>query len=97
MKVSKAIEYLSEYPKDSEILIAWWDKEYAETGIERDISDEVWGIAIDKTNDADYWSTIAGETLTDMVEETLKEVKKQEEESNESNISYMRRSLSPDK
>jgi hypothetical protein len=78
MKVSKAIEYLLNEPQDSEIFIAWWDKEYAETGTDKKISDEVWSIAIDKANSADYWSTIAGETLTDMVEEALKEVNEQE-------------------
>ena len=77
MKVSKAIEYLLNEPQDSEIFIAWWDKEYAENGIEQEISDEVWSIAIEKTNNADYWSTVAGETLTDMVEETLRETRKE--------------------
>jgi hypothetical protein len=76
MKVSKAIEYLLNEPQDSEIFIAWWDKEYAETGMEQKISNEVWSIAIEKTNNIDYWSTVAGETLTDMVEETLKETRK---------------------
>jgi len=77
MKVSKAIEYLLNEPQDSEIFIAWWDKEYAETGIDQEISDEVWSISIDKANNADYWSTVAGETLTDMVEETLRETRKE--------------------
>jgi hypothetical protein len=77
MKVSKAIEYLLNEPQDSEIFIAWWDKEYAETGMEQKISNEVWSIAIEKTNNIDYWATIAGETLTDMVEDTLKEAQKE--------------------
>ena len=77
MKVSKAIEYLLNEPQDSEILIAWWDKEYAETGMEQKISDEVWSISIEKTNNVDYWATIAGETLTDMVEDTLKQTRKE--------------------
>jgi hypothetical protein len=77
MKVSKAIEYLLNEPQDSEIFIAWWDKEYAETGMEQKISNEVWSIAIEKTNDIDYWATIAGETLTDMVEDTLREARKE--------------------
>jgi hypothetical protein len=76
MKVSKAIEYLLNEPQDSEIFIAWWDKEYAETGMDQKISNEVWSIAIEKTNNIDYWSTVAGETLTDMVEETLRETRK---------------------
>ena len=77
MKVSKAIEYLLNEPQDSEIFIAWWDKEYAETGMEQKISDEVWRISIEKTNNIDYWATIAGETLTDMVEDTLKQTRKE--------------------
>jgi hypothetical protein len=77
MKVSKAIEYLLNEPQDSEILIAWWDKEYAETGMEQKISDDVWSISIEKTNNVDYWATIAGETLTDMVEDTLKQTRKE--------------------
>lgn len=77
MKVSKAIEYLLNEPQDSEIFIAWWDKEYAETGMEQKISDEVWSISIEKTNNVDYWATIAGETLTDMVEDTLKQTRKE--------------------
>jgi hypothetical protein len=77
MKVSKAIEYLLNEPQDSEIFIAWWDKEYAETGMEQKISNEVWSIAIEKTSNIDYWATIAGETLTDMVEDTLREAQKE--------------------
>jgi hypothetical protein len=77
MKISKAIEYLMKFPQDEEIFVAWWDKEYAETAMDQEIPDEVWRIAIEKTNNADYWSTVAGETLTDMVEETLRETRKE--------------------
>jgi hypothetical protein len=39
MRVDKAIEYLSDYKPDDEILIAWWDRET--TGHD-DISVEEW-------------------------------------------------------
>lgn len=39
MKVSKAIEYLSDYNPDDELIIAWWDRET--TGHD-DISVEEW-------------------------------------------------------
>lgn len=39
MKVSKAIEYLSDYNPDDELVIAWWDRET--TGHD-DISVEEW-------------------------------------------------------
>lgn len=75
MKVSKAIEYLMKFPQDEELFINWWDKEYAETAIEQDISDEVWSIAIKKTNNLDYWSEATSMCLTDMVEDTLREAR----------------------
>jgi hypothetical protein len=77
MKVSKAIEYLKNFPQDDEIFINWWDKEYAETAMDQEISDEVWSIAIKKTNNLDYWSEATSMCLTDMVEHTLREARKE--------------------
>ena len=77
MKVSKAIEYLKNFPQDDEIFINWWDKEYAETATDQEISDEVWRIAIEKTNNLDYWSEATSMCLTDMVEDTLREARKE--------------------
>lgn len=75
MKVSKAIEYLMNYPQDEELFIVWWDKEYAETAQEQDITDEVWSIAIKKTHNLDYWSEATSMCLTDMVEDTLRQTR----------------------
>ena len=77
MKVSKAIEYLLNFPQDDEIFINWWDKEYAETATDQEISDEVWRIAIEKTNNLDYWSEATSMCLTDMVEDTLRQARKE--------------------
>jgi hypothetical protein len=77
MKVSKAIEYLKNFPQDDEIFINWWDKEYAETATDQEISDEVWRIAIEKTNNLDYWSEATSMCLTDMVEDTLRKTRKE--------------------
>ena len=77
MKVSKAIEYLLTEPQDSEIFIGWWDKDWAETAMEQEISDEVWSIAIEKTSNLDYWAEATALSLTDMVEDTLREARKE--------------------
>jgi hypothetical protein len=81
MKVSNAIKYLSEYNPDEEIFIAWWDKEYASTGMEHifngeEIPAEVWSEAIsDADNKADYWSELAGEALCECVKEAYETYK----------------------
>ena len=72
MKVSKAIEYLSEYKPDDEIFIAWWDKTYLE-GSYSNISDDLWGRAIDLVEEQEYWSSVAGQALMDCVAEAEKE------------------------
>jgi hypothetical protein len=75
MKVSKAIEYLMKFPQNEELFITWWDKEYAETAMDQDITDEVWSIAIKKTNNLDYWAEAMSICLTDMVEDTLRQAR----------------------
>jgi len=72
MLVSKAIEYLSEYKPDDEIFIAWWDKEHIEVNMEKEISNEIWEIAVMKTEKAEYWASAASETLIDFIEEEIK-------------------------
>ena len=43
MRVSKAIEYLSEEDPNSEIMIQWFTKEH----VDEDMSDDVWSLAVD--------------------------------------------------
>jgi hypothetical protein len=74
MKVSKAIEYLSDYKPDDEIFIAWWDKTYLE-GSYSNISNDLWGRAIDLVEEQEYWSSVAGQALMDCVAEAEKESK----------------------
>ena len=69
MKVSKAIEYLSDYKPDDEIFIAWWDKGYTDT------SNDVWERAVELVEDQEYWSGVAGQALMDCVAEAEKESK----------------------
>jgi hypothetical protein len=74
MKVSKAVEYLSEYKPDDEIFIAWWDKTYLE-GSYPNINNDLWGRAIDLVEEQEYWSSVAGQALMDCVAEAEKENK----------------------
>jgi hypothetical protein len=81
MKVSNAIKYLSEYNPDVEIFIAWWDKEYASTGMEHifngeEIPAEVWTKAVEIIQDrSDYWGELAGEALCENVREAYETYK----------------------
>ena len=81
MKVSKAIEVLSSYDPNEEIFIAYWDKEYAQTGMEhilngKSIPEEVWSKATENAYDrSDYWSELAGQALTDSVKEAYETYK----------------------
>jgi hypothetical protein len=45
--------------------------------MEQEISDEVWSIAIEKTSNLDYWAEATALSLTDMVEDTLREAQKE--------------------
>ena len=66
MKVSKAIEYLSEYKPDDEIFIAWWDKSYIELDYPN-ASNDLWERAVELVEEQEYWSSTAGEALMDCV------------------------------
>lgn len=68
MKVSKAIEYLSEYKPDDEIFIAWWDKSCTDT------SNDIWERAVELVEDQEYWSSAASESLMDCIAEAEKEI-----------------------
>ena len=47
MKISKAIEYLSEYQnKDEEIMISWNDRDFLSEIYGEEISDKLWSKAV---------------------------------------------------
>ena len=53
MKVSKAIEYLSEEDPDSEIMIQWCTKEHVEGNLNKEISPIHWDKAVGVFDEGD--------------------------------------------
>jgi hypothetical protein len=77
MKVSELINQLGSYHPDQELLVAYWDKEFAETAFDSDegvvVSDEVWSQAIRRAEKAEFWQSCGSEEITDQVRELLAE------------------------
>jgi len=71
MKVKDLIEQLKYYKEDEELLVAYWDKEYAETAFDSTegviLTDTAWADAIKRTISMDFWQECAGNELTDQV------------------------------
>jgi hypothetical protein len=77
MKVSELIMQLESYKPDDELLVAYWDKEFAETAFDSDegikVSDEVWSQAIRRAEKAEFWQSCASEEITDQVMQLVRE------------------------
>jgi hypothetical protein len=71
MKVKDLIRQLEEYDGEQELLVAYWDKEYAETAFDSDdgivLTDTAWAEAIRRTEFAEFWQECASNELTDQV------------------------------
>jgi hypothetical protein len=76
MKVKDLIEQLKYYKPDDELLVAYWDKEFAETAFDSDdnvtISDELWAKAVSNANNADYWQNCGSDEICDQVKQLVK-------------------------
>jgi hypothetical protein len=76
MKVKDLIEQLKFYKPDDELLVAYWDKEFAETAFDSDegvkISDELWARAVSNANAADYWQNCGSDEICDQVKQLVK-------------------------
>jgi hypothetical protein len=77
MKVSELIEQLNSYKPDDELLVAYWDKEFAETSFDSDenvkISDDLWSQAIRRAEKAEFWQSCGSEEICDQVKQLLDE------------------------
>lgn len=70
MKVKDLIKQLEEYDGEQELLVAYWDKEYAETALDYDdivLTDTAWADAIRRTEFQEFWQQCASDELTDQV------------------------------
>ena len=72
MKVSKAIQWLSEYDPDEQIVILWWDRETLDdeylntTNEQMELADEV-------VRDTEYIQSLILETIVNTIDENRKE------------------------
>jgi hypothetical protein len=77
MKVSELLEQLKSYKPEDELLVAYWDKEFAETSFDSDenikISDELWSQSIRRAEKAEYWQSCGSDEICDQVRQLLDE------------------------
>jgi hypothetical protein len=79
MKVKNLIEQLQEYSPDTELIVAYWDKEtvegYASGWGEQDrfvLTDDQWLDVVDKYDDGEwYWQSSAAQDFTDMARDVV--------------------------
>jgi hypothetical protein len=77
MKVSELIEQLKDYKPDDVLLVAFWDKEFAETSFDSEkgitISDDLWLEAVKEAERAEYWQSCGSDEICDQVRQLLDE------------------------
>jgi hypothetical protein len=82
MKVKDLIEQLKSYKPDDELLVAYWDKEFAETALEdklegKSYPDEAWEDAIRRAEKAEFWQSCGSDEITEQADEALKDYKEE--------------------
>jgi hypothetical protein len=81
MKVKDLIEQLQrDYKPEDNLLVAYWDKEYAETALEdklegKSYPDEAWEDAIRRAEKAEYWQSCGSDEITEQAVEALEDYK----------------------
>jgi hypothetical protein len=77
MKVKELIEQLKSYKDDDVLLVAFWDKEFAETSFDSEagvtISDDLWLEAVKEAERAEYWQSCGSDEICDQVRILLDE------------------------
>jgi hypothetical protein len=79
MKVKNLIEQLQAYTPDTELIVAYWDKEtiegYASGWGEQDrfvLTDDQWLDVVDKYDDGEWhWQSSAAQDFTDMARDVV--------------------------
>jgi hypothetical protein len=80
MKVRDLVNQLQlSYLPDDELLVAYWDKEFAETAFDSDegvkVTDELWSEAISRAEKSEFWQSCGSEEISDQVRQLIREVK----------------------
>jgi len=70
MKVSKAIEMLSELNADGDIALSWWGRELFTEDDDQPVSEEKWAYAVDEFDNAGGYDSINEQVWTYLWEAT---------------------------
>jgi len=76
MKVSKAIEYLSQLDPNEEIIIDWWDRSFNmlwdKDDNEIEIPLEVWEFVVKQIGEREYYTDMLNEVITEQIHNQYK-------------------------
>jgi hypothetical protein len=72
MKVKDLIEQLSAYDKETELIVAYWDKEIVEGFSMLSLSGTQWSFVVADSESGEWnWQSSAGETLIEIAEKVV--------------------------
>lgn len=79
MKVSKAIEYLSELDPNEEIIIDWWDRRFTmiwdEDDNELEVPVDVWEFVVHRTGAREHLMDMYNEIITEQINDQYERTK----------------------
>lgn len=79
MKVSKAIEYLSELDPNEEIIIDWWDRSFTmiwdEDDNELDVPVDVWEFVVKQIGQREHLTDMLNEVITEQIHDRYERTK----------------------
>ena len=72
MKVKDLIEQLSAYDQETELVVAYWDKEIVEGFSMLSLSETQWSLVVEDSESGEWnWQSSAGETLIEIAEKVV--------------------------
>jgi hypothetical protein len=72
MRVKDLIEQLSAYDKETELVVAYWDKEIVEGFSMLSLSETQWSLVVEDSESGEWnWQSSAGETLIEIAEKVV--------------------------
>jgi hypothetical protein len=72
MRVKDLIEQLSAYDQETELVVAYWDKEIVEGFSSLSLSETQWSLVVEDSESGEWnWQSSAGETLIEIAEKVV--------------------------
>jgi hypothetical protein len=72
MKVKNLIEQLQAYTPDTELIVAYWDKETVEGYGSPSLSETQWALVVDNYDDGEwYFQSLAAESFVEIAEKVV--------------------------